>query len=48
MNKNKKEETNNEIDAVDALQKIFDKECAKAVLKGIINEQGGDGDKEIK
>ncbi len=30
------------LDAAGALQQIFDEECAKAVLKEIINQQGGD------
>jgi len=35
------------LDAVGALQQIFDEECAKALLKTIIDENGGDGKKEV-
>lgn len=35
------------LDAVGALQQIFDEECAKALLKTIIDEKGGDGEKEV-
>ena len=35
------------LDVVGALHQIFDEECAKALLKTIINENGGDGEKEV-
>ena len=35
------------LDVVGVLQQIFDEECSKAVLKGIINQQGGDDEKEV-